>query len=89
MPETVTRDGKDLASIQLAVPRGALEVRDHEWTRCPRCPNGPGEPCACSGVPCCDDDLVSGWRIWVRGLPVRAGQAITIHENGEVTISGS
>ena len=28
-------------------------AHEHEWKRCPGCPNGDG-PCACAGVPCCN-----------------------------------
>ena len=33
--------------------RDRLRTHEHEWTRCPDC-RQPGQPCPCSGVPCCE-----------------------------------
>jgi hypothetical protein len=70
-------DGDDLASavvdytdeVKLAAMRRAHE---HQWTRCPNCPAGPDKPCACTGVPCCEQE-----RREIESAATAAGEAGT------------
>lgn len=47
--EVDMRIGAEVAAAE----RGRLRTHEHEWTRCPECKQ-PGQPCPCSGVPCCE-----------------------------------
>ena len=51
-PQLQAVDEAMAAAVEAAAME-RLRTHEHEWTRCPECKQ-PGQPCPCSGVPCCE-----------------------------------